>query len=156
MVTVSVMKMRCRKLPLKIINCRDYKKFSNGKNVFSDKKPTEENGGIDFFLSKCSNVPNKHPPCKKKYIGGNQRPFMNKQISKGILKISKLRNTFLKTRNNIDKFNYNKQRNFCVSLKSKEKTKYFANLNIEDKADNKKFGKLLNPVFQIGLKTLKK
>ena len=41
-----------------------------------------------------------------------QKPFMNKLISKEIMKRSKLRNKFLKTRNNTDKFNYNKQINF--------------------------------------------
>ena len=43
---------------------------------------------------------------KKKSIRSNQRPFMNKHISKEIMKRSKLRNKFLKTRNNNDKFNY--------------------------------------------------
>ena len=64
---------------------------------------------------------------------------MNKNISKEITKRSKLRDKFLKTRNNTDKFNYNKQRNFWVSLVQKEKSKYFSNLNIKDVADNKKF-----------------
>ena len=56
---------------------------------------------------------------------------------------------------NTDKFNYNKQRNFSVSLIRKEKAKCFANLNIKDVTYHKKFGKLLNPVFQISLKILK-
>ena len=86
--TVSVMKMHYRKLPPKIINYRDYKKFSNEnflnsvKEVLSNKNPNEENGGIDFFFSTYSNVLNKHAPCKKKYIRGNQRPFMSKYIRK--------------------------------------------------------------------------
>ena len=58
---------------------------------------------------------------KKKYTRGNQRPFMNKHISKEITKGSKLRNKFLKTRNNIGKFNYNKQGNFWVSLIREER-----------------------------------
>ena len=103
MMTVSVTKMHYKKLPPKIINYRDYKKFSNGnflnsvKKVFSNKTPNEENGGIDFFLSTCSNVLNKHAYSKKKSIRGNQRPFMNKHISKEIMKRSKLR-----TRNNTE------------------------------------------------------
>ena len=66
------------------------------------------------------------------------------------MKRSKLRNKFLKTRNNIDKFNYNKQRSFCVSLikiKIKIKSKYFANLNIKDVTDNKWFWKTIKPSF---------
>ena len=88
MMTVSVMKTYYRKLPTKIINHKDYKKFSNEnflnsvKEVFSNNNPNEENDGIDFFLSTCSKVLNENAPCRKKYIRGNQRPFMNKQIEK--------------------------------------------------------------------------
>ena len=77
MMTISVMKMHCRKLPPKIIN-KDSKKFSNEnflnsvKDVFSSKNSNEENGGVDFFLRTCSKVRNKHGPCKKKHIRGNQ------------------------------------------------------------------------------------
>ena len=35
---------------------------------------------------------------KRKYIRGNQSPFMNKTLSKEIMKITKLRNNFLKSR----------------------------------------------------------
>ena len=72
---------------------------------------------------------------------------MNKHISKKIIKRSKLRNKFYETRNNTDTFNYNKQRNFSVSLTRKEKSKYFANLNIKDVTDNKKFWKTIKPCF---------
>ena len=61
---------------------------------------------------------------------------MNKRISKEIKKRSKLRNKFLKTSNNTDKFNYNKQKKTFVYLLRKEKTKYFAYLNIKDVTDN--------------------
>ena len=97
MMTVSVMKMHYRKLPPKIINYRDNKKLSNeifSKKFFSNKNPNEENVGIDLFLITCSKVLNKHASCKKKYIRVNQRPFMNKLISKKIIKRSKLRNKF--------------------------------------------------------------
>ena len=41
---------------------------------------------------------NKHapPPPEKKYLRGNQSPFMNKTLSKSIMQRSKLRNLFLK------------------------------------------------------------
>ena len=76
-----------------------------------------------FFLSTCSKVLNKQAPCKKQYIQGNERPFMNKDISKENTMRSKLRSKFSKTRNDTDKFNYSKQRNFCVFLIRKEKNK---------------------------------
>ena len=76
----------------------------------------------------------------KKYIPGNQIPFM-----KIYMKRLKLRNKFLKTRNNTDKFDCSKQRNFRASFIRKEKTKY-ANLNIKDVTD-KKFWKTIKPCF---------
>ena len=72
---------------------------------------------------------------------------MKKHISKEIAKRSKLRNKFLKTRNDTGKFSYNKQRNFWVSLIRKEKSKYFSNLNIKDVTDNKKFWKTIKSCF---------
>ena len=64
--------MHYRNLSPKIINYRDYKKFSNRnflnsvKEVFSNKNPNEDNGRIDFFLNTCAEVLNKHAPCKRK------------------------------------------------------------------------------------------
>ena len=46
---------------------------------------------------------------------------MNKYISNEIMKRLKLRKKFLKTRNDTDKFNYNKQRNISLSFKRIEK-----------------------------------
>ena len=40
----------------------------------------------------------RHAPTKKIYIRGNQSPFMNKTLSKEIIKGTKLRNHFLKNR----------------------------------------------------------
>ena len=51
---------------------------------------------------------------------------------------TKLRNRFLKDPSAANKFSFNKQRNWCVSLLQKEKKKYFANLNKKDITDNKK------------------
>ena len=51
---------------------------------------------------------------------------------------TKLRNRFLKDPSAANKFSFNKQRNWCVSLLQKEKKKYFANLNKTDITDNKK------------------
>ena len=59
---------------------------------------------------------------------------MDNQILKEIIKRSKLKNNFLKTRNNIDKFNHNKE-TFLYPLYEKKMTKYFANLNINEVTD---------------------
>ena len=117
MMTVSAVKMHYRKLPPKIINYMDHKKFTNGnflssvKNVFSNKNSNEENGGIDFFHSICSEVRDKHAPLQKSLL------------AKEIMKRSKLRNKILETRNDTDDFNCNKQKKLLCIPYTKRKNK---------------------------------
>ena len=63
----------------------------------------------------------RHAPIKKRYIRGNQAPFINKKINKEIMKRSHLRNKFLNTKSYIEREAYNKQRNLCVRLIRSEK-----------------------------------
>ena len=56
---------------------------------------------------------NKHAPIKRKYIRANEAPFMTNDLHKAIMKISKLRSKFLKSRNLSDRKNYTSQRNIC-------------------------------------------
>ena len=50
------------------------------------------------FTSSCNITLNEQASQKKKYVRGNQSPFMNKTLSKAIKQRSKLRNIFLKNR----------------------------------------------------------
>ena len=52
---------------------------------------------------------------------------MNKELSKEIMKRSRLRNKFLNTKSDIDRKAYNKQRNYVVSLLRNEKKNFFDN-----------------------------
>ena len=79
---------------------------------------------------------------KKKYIRGDQSPFVNKTLNKEITKRTKLINDFLK---NITEENYIKQRNFCLSLLGKTKENYFNSLNEKNITDNREFWKTLKP-----------
>ena len=54
---------------------------------------------------------------KKRYVRGNQSPFMNETLTKAIMHRSKLRNKFLKKRTEENRRNYTKQRNLCVTKK---------------------------------------
>ena len=57
------------------------------------------------------------------YARGNHLPFMNKSLSKEIMKRTRLRNKFLKDRNKEDKGRYSKQRNLlCIIYKKDEKS----------------------------------
>ena len=54
---------------------------------------------LDLFFYFFHEVLNKHAPRKETYIRRNNKPFMIKSPSKGILQRTCLRNTFLKKSN---------------------------------------------------------
>ena len=100
-----------------------------------------DEGFTDFFET-CNKHLNYHAPSKQKYVRGNHLPFMNKSLSKEIMKRTHLRNKFLKYRNKENKSRYTKKkRNYCVSLVRKMKKDYYSNLDIKKIDDNKIFCK---------------
>ena len=66
----------------------------------------------------------KMAPIKQKYIiGSNQSAFTNKDIHKAIMTGTRLRNRFLKKAAPINRQDYKKQRNYCVSsMRENKKT----------------------------------
>ena len=129
------MKTNFGKLEPKIINYRNYRYFSNDR--FREKVTSElskvvlENSdkGFNKFLVVSKEALNMYASLKKKYIRGNNSPFMNRTLSKEIIKRSRLRNKFLKSKSEADKKNYVKQRNYCVSLLRRTKKEYYGNLD---------------------------
>ena len=73
-------------------------------------------------------------------------PFMTKQLSREIMKRSRLRNNFLRNRTKENKILYNRQRNYFVSLLRKSKRRFYDNLNIKNVTDNKLFWKSVKPL----------
>ena len=88
-----------------------------------------------------------HAPLKEKFVRSNSSPFMNKELSKAIMKRSKLRNVYNKFPTNENMTIYKKQRNLCVKLSKKTKRDYFSNLNINKVTDNKQFWGCIKPLF---------
>ena len=72
---------------------------------------------------------------------------MNKSLSKAIMIRSKSNNRFNKYPTKRYKGLYNKQRNYCVNLLSREKKKYYNNLDLHIFKDNKTFGQRVRPLF---------
>ena len=64
--------------------------------------------------------------------------FMNKLLSRAYMKRGGLQNGFLKNRSEVNRINFIRQRNNCVSLLRKTKKNIMQNLNEKDVADNKK------------------
>ena len=84
---------------------------------------------------------NKYAPMKEKRVRANN--FMNKILTKAVMKRSRLRNKYLKNPNEINKMVYRKYRN----LFKKEKRKYYENLEPKLIIDNKIFWKTVKPLF---------
>ena len=56
-------------------------------------------------------------------------PFFTKDLSKAIMRRSKLRNNYWKNKTDANRMLYKMQRNYCLSLLRKSKTNYYANLD---------------------------
>ena len=84
---------------------------------------------------------------KRKYVRANEAPFMTKELHKAIMKRSRLRNKFLKNKNEINRNNYKVQRNYCKKLLKTTKKQYFNNLNTTKVTDNSTFWKTVVPLF---------
>ena len=147
--TLTVMKYYFKKQEPKIVNYRDYKKFSN--DIFQQEVLSElqhrkvDSSDLENYTNIFMKVLNRQAPIKQKYLRANQAPYMNKTLQKAVMQRTKLRNTFLKNRTTENKTNYNKQRNLCVSLFRKEKKRFYSNIDTKDISDNKRFWKTVKP-----------
>ena len=108
---------------------RSYKKFEleNFNRILKDKLENLKN--------------------KKKILRHHNNAFMTKELRKGIMLRSKLKNKFNKERNLINWCNYKRQRNRCLSILRKPKKEYFNSLNIKQVSDNKLVWKSVKPFF---------
>ena len=77
----------------------------------------------------------------------NHASFMTEEVRKAIIIRSKLRKQFLKDKNEQSKNDYRKQRNLCVAFVRRAKQQYFSSLDLSLTADNKKFWKIVKPLF---------
>ena len=89
----------------------------------------------------------KYATLKKRYVRANQPPFMNKKVSKEIMKRLRLRNKFLNTKSDIDRKVYYKQRNYVVSLLRNEKKIFCSSLDTKVVTNNRTFWKTVKPLF---------
>ena len=73
-------------------------------------------------------VLDKHAPIKKKIVRGNEAPFMTKELSKTIMKRSKLKNRYTKCPSRKIFLPFKKQKNNGMNLNKKtEKKRLFQN-----------------------------
>ena len=144
------MKMYFNKQKPSIIDYRKFKDFDNDvfmkdlKTLWS-KSFKEETAPFQVLRGSVNATLEKHAPSKARYTRANQAPYMNKKLSKEIMKRSRLRNKFLNTKSDLDRKAYNKQRNYVVSLMKKEKKEFYGNLNTSVLTENRTFWKTVKP-----------
>ena len=90
---------------------------------------------IDIFIK----IVERHAPLKKRFVKGNQAPFMNKKLRKAIYTRSRLRNNFCKNPpKKMKRSTKYKEINMCL-LKKKSTKKYFMNISKSGVVSNKDF-----------------
>ena len=86
------------KLKTKVIFYWSYKKFNESDFLCSLKKVKfaffDPNQNYNLLTDKFLGIVNKHAPLKKKFIRGNNVPFMNREFQKEIYVSSRLRNKY--------------------------------------------------------------
>ena len=82
-----------------------------------------------IFLRTFLKILNKYAPIKKVFEA-NHATFMTKKVRKAILIKSKLRNKFVKDKNEQSRNDYRKQRTLCVALVRRAKQQYFSSLDL--------------------------
>ena len=122
---VAVMKMCFPKMKPQVVSYWKYKDFHNETFLHSLKHELNVQGqflnekGLDVCSTICIEIFDKHAPEKKRYIRSNHKPFINNEIPEAIMTRSRLRNRFLKNRNDENRKLFCKQRNKSVSLLTK-------------------------------------
>ena len=95
-----------------------------------ENKPEECPKHCENFKKTFVNVLDSHAPKKIKFLRGNQKPHVDKNLRKAIMKRSKLKNKANRTKLQNDIAKYNKQRNLVVKLNRDSKLRYFDNVEI--------------------------
>ena len=86
--TLTVMKLFCKKQKATIIPYRSYKHFSNEafmadvRNRISQVTSQDNDLEFDLFKAALNEAIQRHAPIKQRYVRANQAPFINKTIKK--------------------------------------------------------------------------
>ena len=87
----------------------------------------------------------KHAPLKKKFVRGNQAPFMNREFQKAIYTRTRLKNKYWRDPSSENKLAYKKQTNLCISIRRKSITNYLNKFTDKGLETNKSFWKFIKP-----------
>ena len=146
---ITVLKTTFPKVQPKLIYYRDYKNFDLFQFRADLRQELRENVDQSYFQFQVTflRVLEKHAPMKKKVLRANDKPFMTKILRQAIMRRSNLRNKYLKIRTEDSLKEFKKQKNYTKRLAKRERTKYFANLDLNNFTDNIKFWNSVKPMF---------
>ena len=142
----SILKTTFKREESKKFIFRDYKNFDNTNfqmDLESKLNNCPKKNGI--FEKTFENVLNAHAPKKIKFLRGNQKPHVDKNLHKAIMKRSQLKDKANRTKNLENITKYKKQRNLVVKLNRESKTQYFD--NIQATKNSKSFWDKCKPYF---------
>ena len=94
--TVTVMKATFEKLQPRVVNYRDYKYFGSCRfradllSELSEANIEENEEGLSDFLNTFKRILDLHTPRRQKYARGNHMSFMNRDLSKEIMRKTRL------------------------------------------------------------------
>ena len=147
--TVTVMKTTFPKAKPKVLLYRDFSKFieNNFRRELKDKIQNIVIKDYASFEKVFLEVLNKHAPSKKRTVRSNEKPYVTKQMRKAIMKRSYLENRCYKYKSQADIRAYKKQKNYCNRLYKRERRNFYANLNLNNITDNRKFWDITKPLF---------
>ena len=145
---VTVMKTTFPKAQPKIIYYRDYKHFDLVKfrTELREELRKSDHGYFQFEMI-FLRVLEKYAPMKKKVLRANDKPYMTKVLRQAIMRRSSLRNRYLKDKSDESLRLFKKQKNYTKRLAKRERTKYFASLDLNNYTDNIKFWNTVKPMF---------
>ena len=145
---VTVMKTTFPKAEPQILYYRDYRNFDLYKfraDLREQLNRTSEKNYMHFEITFLK-VLEQHAPMKKKVLRANNKPYMTKALRKAIMRRSTLKTKYLKNDTDENLKAFKKQKNFTNRLARKERTKYFANLDLNKYTDNIKFWNTVKPM----------
>ena len=147
--TTAVLKQYFPKLKPKVVNLQGLFRNDEFRADLDNEilKYDINNVEYEHFLYIVIEILNKHAAMKQKYLRETDGRFMTKDLHKGIMKGSRLRNKLLSDNTKMSRKECKKQQNFCVNLLKKAKKEHFANLDVNSMSNDKKFWQIVKPLF---------
>jgi len=126
----TMLKTTYEKLPRKIIHYRKWKNFDVNLFRFELSRHLDCNvNNYANFENIFTTILDKHAPTKTKFLRGNNKQHLTKDLRKAIMKRSNLKNIANKTKNPDDIACYKKQRNLVVNMNRQAKKAYFLSVS---------------------------